>query len=169
MLVLLSGLPGTGKSTIAQEVARRLPGSWLSVDPIESALLQSGIHPQQPTGLAAYVVAEALADAQLGLGQDVIIDAVNAVEEARVGWRRLAARHGTTLKIVECVCSDLALHRQRLESRKRNLPGLREPTWPEVEQRRATFVPWPEPRLLIDTVRPLETLLAQVRQYLQAV
>jgi predicted kinase len=166
LLIVFAGLPGVGKSSIAQQTARALQLPWLSVDPIESALLQSGIDPGQPTGLAAYAIAQTLADAQLSLGQSLIVDAVNAAEEARAAWRTLAARHGAALRIIECVCSDLALHRQRLEARRRGLFGLREPTWESVERRRAESLPWTGDRLVLDTVEPLAQSLARVRAYL---
>jgi hypothetical protein len=47
---------------------------------IESAILRAGVAPSFETGLAAYLVVEALSDAQLGWGHDAIVDAVNAVE-----------------------------------------------------------------------------------------
>ena len=58
MLIVLSGLPGTGKSAVADGIARALRLPVLSVDPLESAILQAGIPPSFETGLAAYLVAE---------------------------------------------------------------------------------------------------------------
>ena len=54
----MAGLPGAGKSTIAEIVGARLGATVVSVDPIESAILRAGIDADQPTGLAAYLVAE---------------------------------------------------------------------------------------------------------------
>jgi predicted kinase len=93
VLVVLSGLPGTGKSAIAEGIARELSCPVLSVDPVESALLRAGVEAAQPTGLAAYAVVHDLADAQLRLGLATLVDAVNAVEAAREAWRALATEH----------------------------------------------------------------------------
>jgi len=79
----------------------------ISVDPIESALRRAGIDSGQPTGLAAYVVAETVANGVLGLDQDVIVDAVNGVRPARQQWRDLSARHDVPLRVLEVVCSDI--------------------------------------------------------------
>jgi predicted kinase len=38
MLIVVSGLPGTGKSAVAAELAARLGAVHLSIDPIEDAL-----------------------------------------------------------------------------------------------------------------------------------
>ena len=60
-LIVMAGLPGAGKSTIAEIVGARLGATVVSVDPIESAILRAGIDADQPTGLAAYLVAEEIA------------------------------------------------------------------------------------------------------------
>ncbi|MEZ5190632.1 MAG: hypothetical protein R2717_07150 [Schumannella sp.] len=73
-------------------MSNRLGLPVLSVDPIEVAILSAGIGADQPTGLAAYLVAETMAEGVLASGRGVVIDAVNAVEPAREQWVRLAAR-----------------------------------------------------------------------------
>src|SRR5881396_2957258 len=40
MIVIMAGLPGTGKSTLAQALAQRLPGAVLDKDEIRAALFQ---------------------------------------------------------------------------------------------------------------------------------
>ena len=64
-LIVMAGLPGAGKSTIAEIVGARLGATVVSVDPIESAILRAGIDADQPTGLAAYLVAEKIAEKEL--------------------------------------------------------------------------------------------------------
>lgn len=150
MLIVMAGLPGSGKSTIAAAAARRLKCALVAVDPIEAALWRAGIDRDQPTGLAAYIAAEAIAQEQLRLGHDVIVDAVNDVEPARQQWRDLATRTGTELLFVEVMVTDAAAHRQRLESRQRDIAGFTEPTWESLDARRVGFVDWDEPRLRLD-------------------
>jgi predicted kinase len=76
----------------------------LSVDPIEAALWRAGIARDEPTGLAAYVVAEAPAERQLELGLSAVIDASNYIEGDRQMWRALATRHNVPLCWIEVVC-----------------------------------------------------------------
>ena len=167
MLIVMAGLPGSGKSAVADGLARVLPGQVISVDPIEAALWRAGIDRDQPTDLAAYVVAEAIADASLALGGIVIIDAVNAVEPARGQWRTLAQRHGAGLHFVETVCPDHDLHRSRLAARRRHIEGFPEPTWPDVLRRMEEVEPWHDERLVVDTTAPLAECVAVALDYVR--
>ncbi|WP_225847582.1 ATP-binding protein [Streptomyces sp. HPF1205] len=141
MLIVMAGLPGSGKSSLAEALGRRLAAPVVSVDPIEAAMWRAGVARGQPTGLAAYVVAEAVAGGVLALGQTVIVDAVNAVEAARDQWRSLAGRSGVPMAFIEVVCSDPLVHRRRLEGRSRGIDGFPEPTWEAVERLREEVAP----------------------------
>ena len=165
VLIAMAGLPGTGKSSVADGLARALGGQIVSVDPIEAALWRAGIDRMEPTGLAAYVVAETIAEAALALGQTVIVDAVNAVEPARAQWRALAARHGARLCFIETVCPDADVHRARLERRQRGLDASLEPHWADVVRRIDEVEPWDEERLVVDTMAPLEACVATALAY----
>jgi len=171
MLIVMAGLPGSGKSTIAEVVGNRLALSVLSVDPIESAIIAAGISPDQPTGLAAYLVAEKMAEGELANGRGVIIDAVNAVEPAREQWMRLAAEQSTPLRFVEVMCSDPELHRTRLEARGRRLAHLAGVDSYAVEQSLDEWEPWgvttgSVSRITIDSAQPLGVNVEQVFEFL---
>jgi predicted kinase len=150
VLILVSGLPGAGKSSLAEDLGRVMPAPVLFVDAVEAAMRRAGVGRDQPIGLAAYVVVEAVADGVLALRQTAIIEAVNDVEAAREQWRGLACRHGVRLRFIQVTCSDRDLHRQRLERRRRRIEGLDEPNWTSVEARREGFAEWTEDRLVLD-------------------
>ena len=167
-LIVLSGLPGSGKSTLAELVSQTLSLPVFSIDPIEAAMWRSGLVKSQ-TGIAAYDVAVALADEHLRLGHSVIVDAVNPVEAPRAAWRDLAARHRADLKIIECVCLNETVHRQRIEARIRKIEGMPEITWARVLERRAEYEPWTDTRLVLDTsAQSPERLLAEALRYLRS-
>ena len=157
MLVVVSGLPGSGKSALADGIGLALRAPVLSVDPIESAILRAGVTGSFETGLAAYLVAEACADAFLAAGLDVVVDAVSSVEPAREQWRGLAARHGAALRVIVCSL-DPSVSLARLSGRTRGL-ALPEPTGADLDARAAEWTPWPEPHLLLDSLQPPEANL----------
>ena len=165
LLISMSGLPGSGKSSLATALSKRLRIPTFSVDPIESAILRSGIAPSFETGLAAYLVAETLASEQLQLGLSVIIDAVNPVVEARRMWLNLAQRIQAKLIMIECVLEP-EVHRERLAARVRNLYGFPEVTWEDVEKRRLEYSDWNQDRLVLDTAQPVEACLEQTIRYI---
>jgi predicted kinase len=164
-LVMLSGLPGAGKSVLADGLRTGLPAFVLSVDPTEDALYRAGITRDQPTGLAAYLVVEALAEPALRAGQCVVVDAVNDDPRARAQWRDLAARTGAELHLIEVVCSEPVRHRAQLEQRRRGLPDIAEPAWASLEPRRQALLAWSQPRLVIDSLVDRNANLARALAY----
>lgn len=169
MLIVMAGLPGAGKSRVAEALAARLRCPIVSVDPIEAAMWRAGIARDEPTGLAAYVVAEEVARAQLQVGNTVIVDAVNDVEPARQQWRLLAESAGCLLTFVEVSCSDPAEHRRRLEARRRDIKGFPEPSWASVVARRVGFHGWEDDRIRVDSLLPQAANLEHVLELLARV
>lgn len=166
-LIAMAGLPGAGKSSIAEALSRALRATLLSVDPIEAAMWRSGLA-QDQTGLAAYAVAEALAIENLRQGQTVIVDAVNPVEEARDMWRVAAKSLTIPISFIEVICGDRAVHQARIESRVRNIKGMPEVTWARVEDRMQEYEAWAGPRLVLDTAAaPNGELLEKSLSFIQ--
>jgi predicted kinase len=139
-LIVLSGRPGTGKTTTAREVSRRLAACYLRVDAAEAALASTGA----AVGVGGYAVVHELAVSNLMLGSTVVVDAVNPVPEARASWKDAAERAQARLVMVEMVLPDADEHRRRVETRLADIPGHRVPTWSEVQL--APWHPWDETR-----------------------
>ncbi|MFN4120869.1 AAA family ATPase [Acidovorax sp.] len=148
MLIVFSGLPGTGKTTLAQALAAARGATYLRIDAIEQALraADAGLQDVGPRG---YLVAYALAESNLRLGSAVVADCVNPLEVTRAAWRAVAQRTGVPIVQVEVVCSDRAEHQRRVEGRTADLAGHVLPTWASVVSH--DYVPWQGGRVVVDT------------------
>ena len=150
-LVVLSGLPGVGKTSIAEIVAARTRSVHFSIDAVEDSILACGLPRGWEVGVAAYEATRAMAELNLRLGHDVVVDAVNDSDEARQTWRAAAARTGTDIQFMHLVISDMQEHRQRLRGRDRGLVHVGEPTWSDVQHRRADYAAWSDAVVEVDT------------------
>ena len=163
MLIVISGLPGTGKTAVAAALAARMGAVHLSIDPIEDVLLGAGLPRSWETGVAAYEAARVMAEQNLALGTSVLVDAVNDSEQARETWRMAAANTEATLAFVLLTLDDEAEHRRRLDGRVRDLTHVPEPSWADVLERAAAYEPWAEGACLrVDAERAVDEVVLEL-------
>jgi predicted kinase len=153
-LIILGGLPGTGKTTIAREIARQLAAVHVRIDSIEDAIRESGaLNPMDDSG---YRIGYRIAEDNLRVGRTVIADSVNPIPITRDAWLEVARRAQVDAIEIEVTCSDLDEHRRRVESRFSESPV----TWQQVIAR--DYRPWTRERIVIDTANSsIEEIVCQ--------
>lgn len=173
-LILVGGLPGSGKSTIAAAVAERIGADCIASDLLRkelvgaepgerlTAAVGAGVYGAGVTDLT-YRELLVQAERQLRAGRSVVLDATFGRALDRQRATALARAVGGVLVPVECRCP-VKVARRRLESRTR--PGYTGPSdagWAVYRALRRTFEPWPG-AVRADTTRPLETCLAKIAE-----
>ena len=125
-----------------------LTGPWLVVVTGWTAAGKSTMADRLGAELGATV---ASFDWVLRRGSSCVLDLV-ARHEPLHEWRQLAGDYAATLAVVECICSDIDVHRSRVDGRQRQIPGWYELDWDHVERGRQLYEPLPGPKVVIDAV-----------------
>ncbi|HJW20007.1 MAG TPA: AAA family ATPase [Candidatus Nitrosotalea sp.] len=116
MLIIITGLPGVGKTTLAKSLAPLVNGQVLSTDKIRKELFSSPTYSQ----LEQREVFDAMIAAAKNLtntGTNCILDATFNREQSRTEVKNKLGLSDNQFHVIECVCQeDIAM--SRLESRK---------------------------------------------------
>jgi predicted kinase len=145
LLVLVTGLQATGKSTMAAVAARELGAPALGHDWAMSGLrpypeIQQALDAMRPPGHRAvgWSLLWALARSQLRMGSSVVLDGVARQPEVE-GTRLVATEEGADCLVVMTACADLDTHRARVDGRRRHIPNWYELDWDHVSAARASW------------------------------
>lgn len=162
-LVLFSGPPGAGKSSLSYALSRRTGWVVLSKDSLDRTCERLAI-PNWPP-IAAYQMMLDLADLNLRHGASLILDAVFPKGGFRLQAAEIAARHGARFRAVVCYCSDPAIWRHRVAERPEMVPGWTPANWNESRRVASVYESWTGPRLAVDAINSLEHNLGTVLRY----
>jgi len=161
MLVLLTGLPGTGKSAIADAVSRSLGACVLSADVIDAALSTAGIANEE--GTVGYELMKVLASKELDAGRSVVIDAVNPFRFVRQAYFDLAGESHAEVSVIVTLCSDAEVHRRRVALRhERGEKGI---DWAGVEGQIGYYERFEGECLVLDAVDPADENCSSAVEY----
>ncbi len=167
-LVLVTGLQGTGKSTLAEAIAPTLGAPVLGWDWAMAALtpfpeVQKGLDEldQETFRRVGWSLLWQVARAQLRRGMSAVLDGMARDGEV-AGTRLLAAELGARSFVVMAVC-DEAVQRSRIDGRRRNIPGWYELDWDQVSRSRAAWKPPSDVDLIVDTQSALPDTLVRLR------
>ena len=172
LLVLVTGLPGTGKSTMADVAATELGAPVLGHDwamsglrpypELQETLDAMGLRGHREVG---WSILWAVARSQLRRGQPVVLDGVARAPEV-AGSRALAREEGARSFVVTTQCSDVELHRSRIEGRQRGIPGWYELDWAHVARARDEWEALDGADIVLEATAPVAENAASLRMAL---
>jgi uncharacterized protein len=180
-LIIVCGLSGSGKSTVASMLQHRKGFKAINSDRVRKRLASVAPHEHVRTGYGANIYSDRFSkityDAMLAEAERLLNDGCGAILDAtfkesadRQLALALAGRRGVPVLFVECVVSEDEAIR-RLEHRG-SMQGEVSDATPQVYKRqRAEFEPIreipPRNHLRIDTTRQLEHLVAEIEDALE--
>lgn len=165
MIVVFSGLPGVGKTTIAKHIATYLSAVYLRIDSIEQALKNTQNITELPVGSEGYFLANNIALDNCKLGNSVIIDCVNPLPLTRQIWLDTAEKTNQELISIELFCSNQHKHCQRVKERESDIVGLVPPSWNKIINR--DYIPWDNATIKIDTsVYSIKQSITKILSYI---
>ena len=163
-LIIFSGLPGTGKSTLAGRVARELQMPLLCIDDVTGEVpAGSGI----PFWDSKVAILLRLTEVQLELGLSVIVDSV-FMNMDRNHARELAHKYGARLYPIYVFISDDKVWEQRVNERSQEMNNEHVATWERIQHQRERFRSWePGTALFIDSLYSLDRNYEAVLQFVK--
>lgn len=171
MLIAMAGLPGTGKSTLAQQIAHALSGAVLDKDMIRAVLFPPALleySNEQDDFCMSILFQTAGYILRKDPRQHVILDGRTFSHRYQVeAVKEVAGRLKTQLKIIECICSD-EVARQRLRdvgtAGRKHVAGNRD--YALYQAIKARFEEIVEPKLLVNTEDEPQRCLEQCLTYI---
>jgi predicted kinase len=163
VLIMLSGLPGTGKSYLARRLVEILPFVIIESDSVRKTLFPTC----QYTGEESYWVhrtCHALMTKLLRKGVRVIYDATNLHERHRELVYRLADREGVKLIVVKTVASEEVaserLHRRHEEGGDHH--DISDADWKVYKRMARRTEPIGRSYVVVDTSKDLEPAITKI-------
>jgi predicted kinase len=119
MLILICGLPATGKSTVARRLAKALGAEVLRTDIVRRDLIKNPVYTEEEKDLI-YKAGFLIADYLIKNDIIVIIDGTFYKDKHRKQAQEIAKKRGKRFFLIETQCpEDVVL--KRLEARRKNL------------------------------------------------
>lgn len=169
-LILFSGLPATGKSTLAQALSCETLVPLFTLEALRDYILPQRLLVVGPSIEDYYNMVRALAESQLRLGLSVIIESLFPTGQSRQPFFDLADELQVELRPIFTYCSDIGLWRQRVLSRIDSHTDHHIAVgWDVSEEIEHSFENWDQSiTLYVDTVNPIEENLQLILAHVLA-
>ncbi len=171
MLIVMAGLPGTGKSTLAEALAQALTGLVLNKDQLRAALFppEEIAYSTQQDDLVVHILLLVAAYHQsLDPQRQVILDGRPFTRRRQVQQvLDFCAPRDISVRFIECVCSEAAACQRLDHAVQAGIHMAANRDFSLYRQMKAQAEPIQIPHLVVDTEADLLTCLQQCLDHLQ--
>jgi len=158
---MITGLPGTGKSTLANALAAQMGLAQLNTDMLRAEMGLRGRYDPR-TKKAVYEKMREQAGRQLRAGQSVLIDGTFYLESLRSAFQELADEAGGDIRWIELKAEEGAI-RKRVRAER----AYSEADFEVYKKVKALYEPMNRPHLVLWTDQlPLEELVQRAKDFL---
>lgn len=165
VLVMLSGLPGTGKSYLAHRLATKMPLVIVEGDRVRKTLFPKPAYTAEESK-TVHRTGHHLVAFFLEQGRNVLYDATNLIEFHRELVYRIAEGKGAKLVVVKTVASPEVVEKRLTQNSGR---GSSEANWEVYLELAKNEEPIARPHLVVDTTKDADQALAKVLREIKRV
>lgn len=116
-LILVCGLPGSGKTTVSRKIARRTGSHIFNTDTLRKEMFTEPTYSEEEKKMV-YDLLFSITEKFLKSAKNVVLDGTFYKKELRDRVRELAKRNESEFHMVKVVCDEGTI-RERMEKRKR--------------------------------------------------
>jgi predicted kinase len=157
MIVIICGLPGVGKSTLAKNLAPKINAIILSSDKIRKEIFPTPTYSSFERKLV-YDIMTVIAKYLNGTKTNCILDATFNKEESRVSIKEKLGLDDNEFQIIECLCpEEIAL--SRLEARKNDYSDATSIIYHRMKR---IYEPVKLPHITVDTTLSIDANIARI-------
>lgn len=164
MLILVRGLPGSGKTKIAEEISKRLNALLLSTDRIRKKIFKKPKYKESEKWLI-YRIMFLLTDEFLKNKISVILDAVFSKQFSIIQAKKIAKKNKTAFKIIEVRCQeDILLKRIGERIKKGDLSDADKRIYFKIKKE---FKPIKEKHVIINNSEGFKKTKEKIKKFLK--
>jgi predicted kinase len=162
VIIMLSGLPGTGKSYLSQKLTERLPFMVVESDAVRKELFPRPSYSTRESAAVFRAVHHRIEE-RLQKGLSVIFDATNLEERHRKIVYAIAGHTGARLMLVEVQAPPETVQKRLIaRSLQRNVDDHSDATWEIYQKMRKTADEITRPHFNVNTAGDISPIIEKI-------